>query len=226
MDRSAVLSRPIRVFVVEDEWLFCEAVIGALKGSSEFEIGGQAQDGETALAGMLADPPDIALVDIELQGISGLELCERLREQLPETRVVVCTVSRRPEDLQAALAAGVSGFLVKQDVRAPERLFEALRIVADGGTLLTSSAARHLLVELANRRPDDPIAKYGLTARERDVLALLAEGASNPEIAKELSITVRAVKNHLRNIFRKLGIANRTRSAALLARSNGLAGGR
>ncbi|MGD0167516.1 MAG: response regulator transcription factor [Gaiellaceae bacterium] len=219
MDRSAVLSCPIRVFVVEDEWLFSEAVVGTLVNSSEFEIGGQARDGETALARMLADPPDIALVDIESPG--GLELCAHLYEQLSETRVVVFTVSRRPEDLQAALAVGVSGFLVKQDTHAPERLLEALRIVADGGMLLPGSVTRQLLLELANRPPDDPVAKYGLTARERDVLALLAEGGTNLEIANELSITVQAVKNHLRNVFRKLDVTNRT-SAAVLARREGL----
>lgn len=209
------------MFVVEDEWLYREAVLSTLSSSSDFEIAGQAQDGEMALTRMLADPPQIALVDAELPGISGLELCSRLREELPETRVIVFTVSREPEDLQAALAAGVSGFLVKQDTRAPERLFEALRIVADGGTLLASSVARHLLIDLASRRPDDPVAKYGLTNRERDVLALLADGASNSEIARDLSISVQAVKNHLGSIFRKLEVTNRT-SAAVLARREGL----
>jgi DNA-binding NarL/FixJ family response regulator len=216
-----VRSGPIRVFVVEDEWLYREAIVSTLSNSRDFEIGGQAEDGETALARMLADPPHIALVDIDLPEISGLELCKRLREELPQTRVAVFTVSRNPEDLRAALAAGVSGFLVKQDTHAPERLFEALRIVADGGTLLASSAARHLLVDLASRRPDDPVAKYGLTVRECDVLELLSDGASNTEIAHELSITVQAVKNHLGNIFHKLDVPNRT-SAALLARREGL----
>lgn len=214
-------SGQIRVFVVEDEWLYREAVVSTLSSSRDFEIAGQAQDGETALARMLADPPQIALVDVELPGISGLELCSRLREELPEVRVIVFTVSREPEDLQAALAAGVSGFLVKQDTRAPERLFEALRIVADGGTLLASSAARYLLIDIASRRPDDHVAKYGLTNRECDVLALLADGASNLEIARGLSISVQAVKNHLGSIFRKLGVPNRT-SAAVLARREGL----
>lgn len=209
------------MFVVEDEWLYREAVVNALSSSSDFEITGQAQDGETALARMLADPPQIALVDVELPGISGLELCRRLREELPEARVIVFTVSREPEDLQAALAAGVSGFLVKQDTHAPERLYEALRIVADGGTLLASSVARHLLIDLASRRPDDPVAKYRLTNRECDVLSFLADGASNLEIARELSISVQAVKNHLGNIFRKLEVPNRT-SAAVLARREGL----
>ena len=212
---------PIRVFVVEDEWLYREAVVNALSSSDDFEIAGQAQDGEAALMRMLVDPPEIALVDVDLPGIGGIELCMRLREELPATRVVVFTVSRRPEDLQAALAAGVSGFLVKQDTRAPERLFEALRIVADGGTLLASSVARHLLIDLASRRPDDPVAKYGLTSRERDVLSLLADGTSNLEIAAELSISVQAVKNHLGSIFRKLDVPNRT-SAAVLARREGL----
>lgn len=216
---------PIRVFVVEDEWLYREAVVSTLSSSRDFEIGGQSEDGETALARMLANPPQIALVDVDLPDTSGLELCRRLREELPETRVIVFTVSRRPEDLQAALAVGVSGFLVKQDTRAPERLLEALRIVADGGTLLASSAARHLLIDLASRQPDDPVAKYGLTARECDVLALLADGASNLVIAQELSITVQAVKNHLGNIFHKLDVPNRT-SAALLARREALVSAR
>lgn len=218
-------SGQIRVFVVEDEWLYREAVVSTLSSSRDFEIAGQAQDGETALARMLADPPQIALVDVDLPDTGGLELCEHLHEELPETRVIVITVSRKPEDLQAALAAGVSGFLVKQDTRAPERLLEALRIVADGGTLLASSAARHLLIDLASRQPDDPVAKYGLTARECDVLALLADGASNLEIAQDLTITVQAVKNHLGNIFHKLDVPNRT-SAALLARREALVSAR
>jgi DNA-binding NarL/FixJ family response regulator len=220
-----VRSGLIRVFVVEDEWLYREAVVSTLSSSRDFEIAGQAQDGETALARMLADPPQIALVDVDLSDTGGLELCEHLHEELPETRVIVITVSRKPEDLQAALAAGVSGFLVKQDTRAPERLLDALRIVADGGTLLASSAARRLLIDLASRQPDDPVAKYGLTARECDVLALLADGVSNLEIAQELSITVQAVKNHLGNIFHKLDVPNRT-SAALLARREALVSAR
>ena len=178
--------RPIRVFIVEDEWLYREAVVGALSSSSDFEVCGQKEEAEAALASMLADPPDIALVDLELPGTSGLELSRRIQGVLPDTKIVILTVSRRPEDLRAALAAGASGFVVKQDTRAPEKLHEVLRIVAEGGTLLTSTAARDVLIDLATRQAKDPAAKYGLTTRERDVLALLSSGASNHEIAKEL----------------------------------------
>jgi DNA-binding NarL/FixJ family response regulator len=213
--------RPLRVFVVDDEWLYREAVVSTLASSSDFQVCGQAQDAETALARMEEERPDVAIVDLELPRTGGIELSRQLRSQLPDTRVVVFTVSRNPEDLERALAAGVSGFLIKQDTRDATRLLEAIRIVADGGTLLTSSAARHLLATLASRRREDPAERYGLTRREREVLALLAEGAMNSEIASELSISVQAVKNHLGNIFRKLGVANRTR-AAVRARREGL----
>lgn len=216
-----VRDRPIRVFIVEDEWLYREAVVGALSSSSEFELCGQNEDGDVALSSMLADPPDIALVGLELARTDGLELTRRIQAVLPDTKVVIFTVSHRPEDLRAALAAGASGFVVKRDTLSPEKLHEMLRIVAGGGTLLTSAAAREMLIEIANRGSEDSALEYGLTLRERDVLALLSSGSSNYEIAQELSITVQAVKNHLGSIYRKLEVSNRT-SAALLTRQKGL----
>lgn len=212
----------IPVVIAEDEWHYREALAAALSRVPDIRVVAACETAEASLAAVAEARPAVALVDLELPQMGGLELSRRIQADHPETAVVIFTVSRQEEHVLEALRAGASGYLIKQETTDAARLAEAIRIVASGGTLLSTRAARELVQRLARRPPPDPAAEYGLTRREREVLALLTEGASNRQIGGELNITEQAVKNHVGSILRKLDAPNRT-AAAATARREGLA---
>jgi DNA-binding NarL/FixJ family response regulator len=211
----------IPVVVAEDEWHYREALVSVLARASDIEVVGEAGDAEKALQLVQRTRPGVVLLDLNMPEMGGLELTRRIRELRPETAVIVFTVSRDETDVLGALAAGASGYLVKQETRDASRLYEAIRVVAAGGTLLSGSDAQRLVQSLARRGPVDPAARYRLTRREREVLLHVADGSSNRQIADALVITEQAVKNHVGNVLRKLDAPNRT-AAAAIARREGL----
>jgi len=168
----------------------------------------------TALRALATDAVDIALLDLRMPDVDGIESLASIREQHPDVPVVVLTAYAEPDDVRAALDAGAAGFVLKE--ATSEQLQEAIEIALDGrGVYVHPVAAKALL---GQRELD-----HGehLTERELDVLGLLAEGATNDEIAKRLFLTEKTVKSHLSAIFRKLGVTNRTQ-AAMRALRDGL----
>jgi len=211
-------ARAVTVVVADDEWAWRESIVSVLSRREGVEVLGQAETAEDALRLVGRLHPHVALVDLEMPNMRGVELTRRIRDQHPETFVLVFTVSRTEEDVVEALQAGASGYLVKQDTRDPTRLCEVIRLAADGGAVLTGHGAAELVRRIARRRPPDPAAECGLTPRERDVLALVARGARNREIAHSLTITEQSVKNHVRSILAKLGAKNRTEATVIAQR--------
>ena len=214
--------RSIRVVVAQRAWFVREALTGVFSRVSDLYLIGQAETAEQALGLVRRLSPEVVIVDPHLPEMGGLELARRLRDEDSETAVIVLTDSQSENDVIEALRAGVSGYVVTGE-SDPLRICETVRLVASGATLLTAKVAHEIVTRLARSASAQPAEGYGLTPREREVLALVGNGLSNRQIAQSLFITERSVKNHVRNVFLKLGVGNRT-SAAILARKNGLAG--
>ena len=219
---SAPKGRTVRVVVGEHDWFVREALASVFSRVSDVHLIGKTDNAERAYEMMDFLDPEVAIIDPHLPAMGGLELARRLHERYPRTAVIVITSSQSEPEVIEALQAGVSGYVVAQD-SDPLRICEMVRLVASGATLLTAKIAGEILARLARAGAVCPAEEYSLTPRECEVLALIGDGLSNRQIAGLLFITERSVKNHVRNIFLKLDVANRT-SAAIVARSHGLAG--
>jgi DNA-binding NarL/FixJ family response regulator len=183
----------------------------------DMEVVGEAEDGAGAVAAVERLAPDVVVIDLVMPGVDGVEAIRRIHAARPETRVLVLTSYADDTKAVPAVRAGAAGYLLK-DVQ-PAELAAAIRTVAAGGALLAPAVTARVLQEVAG-----PQADAGLTAREREVLALLARGRSNKEIAAQLVLSEKTVKTHVSSILGKLGVADRTQ-AALLAVREGLVGG-
>ncbi len=171
----------------------------------------EAGNGKEAIEKARAHRPDIVLMDVRMDGMDGIEACREVRSELPETRVLMLTSFAEEETVVAALLAGAAGYVLKNVARA--RLLEALRSVARGESLLDSKVTKGVLEKLvaaARAAGEDD----ELTAREREVLVLIAEGATNKEIAAKLVVSENTARNHVSHILSKLGFSRRSEAAA------------
>lgn len=193
----------IRLLLVDDHTLFLEGLVNTLGVVKEFEVVGQAKNGRSALAMWPRTRPDVALVDVSMPGMDGIETVRQLRSQFPAARVLMLTSSEDQEDVIAALDAGAAGYVTK-GIRYSD-LVAAVREVHGGGRPLGEAIARKLAV----RDPDCP-----LTPREVEVLRLLREGLTAVEIADRLAITPRTTRAHIEAIKARLGAANTTQAVA------------
>ena len=211
---------PLRVLVADDHRLFRQGLIGLMDTRRDLvRVVGEASSGVEAMRLSAQLRPDLVLMDICMPDTDGLTAARALRECQPETAIVMLTASELDGHLYEAVQLGAAGYLLKS--LDAEELFELLEAVACGEAALTRAMAARLLKRVAwHAANPDPIAE-ALTERECEVLRLVARGASNPQIAASLCITVNTVKVHLRNILDKLQLANRTQAAAY-ALQNGL----
>jgi DNA-binding NarL/FixJ family response regulator len=211
---------PVRVLLVDDQELFREALATLLLVRPEIEVVGAARDGDDALRQVAALRPDVVLMDLHMPVLDGIAATRRLRVEQPDTRVLALTTFDDDEDVFAALRAGAVGYLLK-DVSA-DRLVEALLAAARGESVLQPSVAARVVARFAQLPDDAPPRPQPLVVplsdREREVLRLLADGASNREIAAALFLAEGTVKNHVTNVLAKLGARDRTQ-AALRARA-------
>lgn len=198
----------IRVLLAEDQAMMRGALAVLLDLEDDLEVVAQVGSGTEIVPAALASTPDVALLDIELPGRSGLDAAADLAEQLPGCRVVMVTTFGRPGYLQRAMAAGALGFLVKDG--PIEGLADAIRRVAAGETVVDPQLAGQALRTVLSP----------LTPRERDVLAAAEDGATVADIAAELHLSPSTVRNYLSDAIGKTGTRNKT-EAALLARRNG-----
>ena len=198
----------IRVLLAEDQAMMRGALAVLLDLEDDLEVVAQVGSGTEIVPAALARTPDVALLDIELPGRSGLDAAADLAEQLPGCRVVMVTTFGRPGYLQRAMAAGAVGFLVKDG--PIEGLADAIRRVAAGETVVDPQLAGQALRTVLSP----------LTPRERDVLAAAEDGATVADIAAELHLSPSTVRNYLSDAIGKTGTRNKT-EAALLARRNG-----
>src|SRR3990172_1271443 len=204
----------IRVILVDDQLLFRRGLRALLDEEDDFEVVGEANDGREAIELARATRPDAVLMDINMPVLNGVEATRIIKAERPETKVVALTVSDEDQDLFEAIKAGAQGYLLK-DLR-PEELFEMLRGVMRGETPISPAVAGKLLNEFRKRPWHEPseTAGWDLTARELEVLQLVAEGLGNAEIASRLFIVEGTVKNHLHNILEKLHLHNHVQPPA------------
>jgi DNA-binding NarL/FixJ family response regulator len=206
---------PLTVLIVDDHRLFRQGLIGLLGTRPDLvQVVGEAATGREAITMTRSLRPDLALMDIAMPEGTGLDALQTIRERMPETAVVMLTASDENEHLRRAMRLGAAGYLLK-DLDAQE-LFKLIAGVANGEAAITRAMAARMLKDLVQdqEEPAPESTLLGdLTEREIDVLRLVAQGVSNPEIAEELYITVNTVKTHLRNILDKLHVENRTQAA-------------
>jgi DNA-binding NarL/FixJ family response regulator len=227
------MAERIRVLIVDDQRLLCEGFRKLIEIEPHLEVVGMAGDGEEALATterlIAADTtPDVVLMDVRMPRLDGIAATRIFKERWPAIRIVILTTFDDRELIQAGLQAGASGYVLK-DITA-EQLATAIRGVAQGQVLLHPDVASAVVASFAQASSEPVVAAPAsigvsgltqLTDREREILALLARGASNREISETLYIAGGTVKNHLSNILGKLGVRDRTQ-AALKARELGL----
>jgi DNA-binding NarL/FixJ family response regulator len=206
-----------RVLIVDDHPVFREGLAGLLATLPDVEIAGTAGTAEEALAGLHDTAPDVVLMDINLPGASGVEATRRVLAAAPATAVLVVSMVDDDDSVFAALAAGARGYVLKG--ASAGEITAALRTVATGGAVFGAGIASRLLATTRTRSPSPapPPGHDDLTARERQVLDLLADGASNRQIARSLGVSLKTVQNHVSRILDKLQAADRTQ-AALRAR--------
>ncbi|MHA4813749.1 response regulator transcription factor [Streptomyces aculeolatus] len=216
---------PVRVVVADDHEVVRAGFAGLLATQPDFDVVGTAHDGADAVRVCRARRADVVLMDVRMPGVDGIEATARLTADPPHPRVLILTTFDLDEYVYDALAAGASGFLLK-DVTA-EQLFAAVRVVAAGEALLAPAVTRRLIAEFARLRAARPerdgaaAPLAALTPRETEVLRLLAEGLSNPELAARLHVGEETVKTHVSRLLAKLGLRDRTQ-AVVMAYETGL----
>jgi DNA-binding NarL/FixJ family response regulator len=207
-------SRPVTVVVVEDHAIVREGTAELLERDPGLSVVGQAGSGEEALE-LLGDlGPDIALVDVELPGMNGIALARAVSERALRTRVLILSAYDDYAYVIGALEAGVTGFLLKTS--SARELADAVRTAAGGALVLDESLSRRLT---RRWRSGPGVASAALTARETDVLRLIARGLPNKQIASQLGLGLRTVESHVSSLLGKLGVSSRT-EAALYAASH------
>lgn len=195
----------IRVLVTDDHPIVRAGIVAMLDAAPDVEVCGQAADGEEAVRLAIALSPDVVLIDLRMPVLDGAGATARILAAQPTVRVIVLTTYESDEAILEAIGAGASGYLLKA---APEReILAGIRSVAAGGTVLAPDIAAALVRGMQQQRQAPR-----LTAREGEVLALVAEGLSNPEIARRLFLGEATVKSHLLHAFEKLEVSDRTRA--------------
>jgi two-component system, NarL family, response regulator LiaR len=215
--------QPIRVLLVDDHEVVREGLRAFLELQDGIEVVGEAGDGEQALAQADRLRPDVILMDLVMPKLDGVGAMRELRRRTPASRVIVLTSFTEDDRLLPAIQAGAAGYLLKHV--EPRELARAVRAAHAGEALLDPAVGARLVEEVAARPGSGQRdgARERLTAREREVLELIAHGFSNKRIARELGIAEKTVKTHVGHVLAKLGVADRTQ-AALHAVRSGLAG--
>jgi len=204
---------PVRVLLVDDDDLMRAGLTAVLSSDETIDVVGEAPDGRAAVERAIELRPDVVLMDVRMPGLDGIAATRELLAVSPDAKVVVLTTFEQDDYIFGALSAGASGFLLKRT--RPEELIAAIHTVAAGDSLLSPSVTRTVIQRVAGQPAPDAGAEARLdelTARERDVLELIARGLSNGEIASTLVIEESTVKTHVRHILRKLRLRDRVQA--------------
>ena len=199
------MNKSIRLIIADDHPMVREGLKVSLENEG-LTVVADVSNGEEALAAAAELKPDVVLLDISMPVMNGLEACAAFRERFPGIRLLIITMHDEREYILKVVQAGAAGYVLKD--APPEELILAVQTVCQGGTYFSSSVARTLFSDLGNNSRSNNSTEDILSPREEDVLALLAEGMGNKEIARELDISVRTVEAHRLKIKQKLGISN------------------
>ncbi len=198
----------MKVAIADDHRIVRDGLSWMLSDAEGIEIAGEADSGDALLDLLATTPIDVALVDVRMPGMSGLDALERIRAEFPQVRVVILSMHDQPAYVRRAIELGASGYLLKNTGR--DELIRALEAVADGGAYLQGEVVAPLISEV--RKGSSPAR---LSPRENEVLQLVARGYENKQIATELGIAEATVKTYLRGIFERLGVSSRAEAVAV-----------
>jgi DNA-binding NarL/FixJ family response regulator len=210
----------IRILLADDHKFFRDGVRGLLASVHDFEVIGEATNGDEAVSLATELKPNVILMDLQMPGLNGVEATRRITALWPEAGVIVVTMFEDTDSVLSAMRAGARGYILK-DANEDE-LIRSIRSVANGEALFSPSIAKRLLTYLADVTPQaSRLAFPELTEREREVLALIADGLSNQELADRLGCSLKTARNHVSNVLSKLHAADRNEAIAR-ARAAGL----
>ncbi|MCW2823205.1 MAG: DNA-binding response regulator [Aeromicrobium sp.] len=205
-----------RVFLLDDHEVVRAGLRQLLESSGGIEVVGDADTASAALARIPALRPDVAVLDARLPDGSGIEVCRAIRSSYPDIKVIILTSFDDDEALFASIMAGAAGYVLKQVTG--QDLIAAVHHVADGGSLLDPSVTAKVMDRLRDGAPGEPEELKSLTAQERRILELVAEGLTNRQIGERLFLAEKTVKNYMSNVLAKLGLERRTQAAVFASR--------
>ncbi len=206
-----------RILIVDDHEVVREGLRALLSRREGFDVVGQAGSVEQAVAEAARTKPDVIVMDVRLPDGSGIEACREIREERPETKVIMLTSYADDDAVFASILAGAAGYVLKQTRGAA--LADAIAAVARGESLLDAAVTQKVMDRVrsaSQRKADDPL--DALTEQEHKILSLIAEGKTNKEIADEVYLSDKTVKNYVSNILSKLNLRRRSEAAAFIAR--------
>ncbi len=206
----------LRVTLVDDHEVVRRGLRALLDAQEDIEVVGEASSAEEGVRRVGYDTPDVVVLDVRLPDGSGVEACREIRSRWPDTKVLMLTSFADEEALFASVLAGAAGFVLKQINAAT--LVDSIRRVGDGESLLDPAMTERVFRKIRGEQDDDPLLAR-LSGQERRILELIAEGMTNRQIAAEMYLAEKTVKNYVSNLLAKLGMSRRSEAAAYAARS-------
>jgi DNA-binding NarL/FixJ family response regulator len=209
-----------RVYVVEDQPQLLKNLVKVLGTFEELELVGTSQDGEEAVEDIIRVRPQLVLLDLELPGLNGIQVTQRVKRRAPEVEILILTSFEDEQKVYEAIQAGASGYLVKRV--GPEKIRSGIREVMEGGTVLEPIIARkfwNYFQSIQARPAQKPENPWGLTPIEFDVLRYVAKGLSNAEVGQVMTLERRTVRTHLSHIYRKMGVNSHVEAVVMALRA-------
>ncbi|NEN05013.1 response regulator transcription factor [Diaminobutyricibacter tongyongensis] len=212
MAGPVVTGGTIRVFLVDDHEIVRRGIADLLDAEADLEVVGEAGTASQARARIAATQPDVVVLDVRLPDGSGIDVCREVRNSQPGIRCLILTAYDDDDALRAAVIAGASGYVLK-DIRG-SRLIDSVRLAHAGKNLIDPAISQRVVSQLKSAAPTDPLLD-GLSLRERQILALIADGLTNRQIGERLTLAEKTVKNYVSTLLSKLGLEHRTQAAIL-----------